>query len=63
MTSDMGGKEGREAIAHLESVTAEAERAFANRPKALWSDRTYLAPKTAKALRAVLSEIDRRRDR
>lgn len=40
--------------ARLEALVSEAERAFRNQPKALWSDRTYLAPKDAKMLREML---------
>jgi hypothetical protein len=41
----------------LEALVAEAERAFAGQPKALWSDRTYLAPKDARALRDLLTAV------
>lgn len=44
-------------VARLETLVTEAERAFAGQPKALWSDRTYLAPKDARVLRDLLTEV------
>lgn len=38
----------------VQALVEEAERSFRTAPKALWSDRTYLAPKDAKALREWL---------
>lgn len=48
----------RKAISALEADCAKAERAFTNRPKALWSQGTYLSPETTKALRIVLATIE-----
>lgn len=47
------------AVARLEALVTEAETAFRRQPKALWSDRSYLAPKDARALRELLSELAR----
>lgn len=44
-------------VKRLEVLVSEAERAFRGQPKALWSDRTYLAPKDAVALRELLTEL------
>lgn len=55
MNASVLGIEGE--ITRLEKITAEAEGAFRRAPKALWSDRTYLAPDDAKALRVVLDHI------
>ena len=38
----------------LEPLLAEAEMSFATTPKALWSTRSYLAPKDVTAIRAAL---------
>lgn len=46
-------------LAHLTALVTEAERAFAGQPKALWSDRTYLAPKDARVLRELIAECRR----
>lgn len=42
-------------VERLEADCAEAERAFARKPDAEWTARTYLAPKSARAVRALLS--------
>lgn len=39
--------------ARIEALVMEAENAFRRQPKALWSDRTYLAPRDAAVLRAL----------
>jgi hypothetical protein len=44
-----------EARALLDRLVTEAENAFQRAPKAMWSDRTYLAPKDAAKLKAMLS--------
>lgn len=45
------------SLDRLEALVAGAERAFAGQPKDLWSDRTYLAPKDARALRELLTDL------
>lgn len=52
----MSGVAAIEARALLERLIAEAESAFSHRPKALWSDRTYLAPKDAAKLKQLLGD-------
>lgn len=47
-------------LARLTALVTEAERAFAGQPKALWSDRTYLAPKDARVLRELIVELAER---
>lgn len=42
--------------ARLDALVSEAERAFRNQPKALWSTRTYLSPIDTKMLRDLLTE-------
>jgi hypothetical protein len=42
-------------IERVEAMVSEAERSFAKQPKAMWSDRTYLAPKDAAVLRRLLT--------
>lgn len=44
-------------IERVEAMVSEAERSFAKQPKAMWSDRTYLAPKDAAVLRRLLSGV------
>lgn len=48
---------GKLDIDGLMGLVVEAERAFQSKPKALWSDRTYLAPKDVPRLRALLARV------
>lgn len=45
-------------LAKLDALVTEAEAAFTRTPNALWSNRTYLAPKDAVRLRALISRIE-----
>ncbi len=45
------------SLDRLTALVDEAQKAFTGQPKALWSDRSYISPKDAAALRTLATEI------